>query len=314
MANRITVSAFSARPPTIPTDVSAQDVADRMIEFWRANLEKVLPDRPDLVLLTEMCDRPGGWSVEQLRRYFVGRGDRVRDFFAGVARENRCYVAYSSARQAPDGSWRNSTVLLDRSGGEAGVYNKNHLTIGEHDDSGLLYGKAAEVIQCDFGRVACAICFDLNFDELRLKYAAQKPDLVLFSSMYHGGLMQAYWAYSCRAHFVASVPGCPSAVLSPTGETLATTTNYFDHVTAAINLDCGLFHLDYNWPRLVEARKKYGRKVAVHDPGFLGAVLVSSEADDFTVDDLAGEFELERLDDYFERALAHRHAEGHMEG
>jgi len=72
-------------------------------------------------------------------------------------------------------------------------------------ESGILYGREAPVFDCDFGRVAFAICFDLNFDELRLKYVKAKPDLIVFSSVYHGGLMQAYWAYSCRAHFIGAV-------------------------------------------------------------------------------------------------------------
>ena len=313
MANRVTISTFSAAPPSVAPDTALEDVTTQMIEFWRAKTAKVLPDRPDLIVLPEMCDRPAGWPCEERRKYFEARGNRVRDFFAGMAGENACYIAYSSARQAGDGTWRNSTALLDRTGGVTGIYNKNHLTIQENEEGGLLYGKDAPLIECDFGRVACAICFDLNFDELRLKYAAARPDLILFSSMYHGGLMQPYWAYSCRAHFAAAVPGKPSAVLAPTGEVIATTTNYFDYVTATINLDCALCHLDGNWPKLDAAKAKYGRKVAVHDPGFLGSVLLSSETDEFTVEDIVKEFELEPLDDYFQRALAHRHENGHME-
>jgi len=60
--------------------------------------------------------------------------------------------------------------------------------IEETTQDGVLCGKEAPVFECDFGRVACAICFDLNFDELRLKIAKARPDLILFCSMYHGGL------------------------------------------------------------------------------------------------------------------------------
>ena len=161
------------------------------------------------------------------------------------------------------------------------------------------------IFECDFGRVGGAICFDLNFEPVRSRYVAAKPDLILFSSVYHGGLMQAYWAYACRAHFLSSIAGEQSVVLSPQGEMLAHNTNYFDFVTATVNLDCRLAHLDYNWGRLAAMRKKYGPKVKVYDPGYLGSVLISSETDEFTVDDLVKEFEIELLDDYFARALAH---------
>jgi predicted amidohydrolase len=59
----------------------------------------VLPDKPDLIVLPEACDRPAGMSMEIQFRYFKA-------------------------------------------------------------------GKEAPVFQCDFGRIACAVCFDLNFDEL----------------------------------------------------------------------------------------------------------------------------------------------------
>ena len=113
---------------------------------------------------------------------------------------------------------RDSSTLIDRHGQIVGVYNKNQVTIGERIESGILYGRETPVFACDFGRVAFAICFDLNFDGLRLKYVKAKPDLIVFSSVYHGGLMQAYWAYSCRAHFVGAVAGLPCEIRNPRGE------------------------------------------------------------------------------------------------
>ncbi|HEY3398428.1 MAG TPA: carbon-nitrogen hydrolase family protein, partial [Armatimonadota bacterium] len=86
-----------------------------------------------------------------------------------------------------------------------------------------------------------------------------------------------------------------------------------DFVTATVNLDCRVVHLDYNWEHFRAAREKYGPKVKVFDPGFLGSVLISSETDEFTIDDLVAEFGIEVLDDYLDRSLAHRHEEGHIE-
>jgi len=33
-------------------------------------------------------------------------------------------------------------------------------------------------------------------------------------------------------------------------------------------------------------KRKHGPKVRIHDPGFLGSVLISSETDEFTIQDL----------------------------
>ena len=72
-------------------------------------------------------------------------------------------------------------------------------------------------------------------------------------------------------------------------------TNYYDFVTAEINLDCAVAHLDENWGRFDALREKYGPEVTVHDPGFLGAVMVSSNAPERTGGDLVAEFGIELL-------------------
>jgi hypothetical protein len=175
--------------------------------------------------------------------------------------------------------------------------------------AGILPGKEVPIIETDFGRLACAICFDLNFDELRLKVKALHPDLIVFSSAYHGGLMQPYWAYSCRAHFIGAIFGThPSSIISPIGETIAHNTNYFDFAVATVNLDCAVAHLDYNWDKFKAAKQKYGPGITITDPGCLGSVLITCQLEDRTIRDIVSEFGIELLDDYWERALAHRHS------
>ena len=306
MANRVKISTIGPRPPA-GNPGPGQAAVRQMIAWWQERLTQVLPDRPDLIVVPEACDRYPAHSTDERLAYYRVRGNQVRDFFADVARRHRCHIAYSAAREMPDGTWRNSSQVIGRDGQVLGIYDKNHPVITETTEGGILCGRDAPLIECDFGRVACAICFDLNFDELRLQYVQAKPDLILFSSMYHGGLMQGYWAYSCRAHMVTAVAGVPSVILSPLGHILASTTNYFDHVTATVNLDCKVAHLDFNWEKLASLKARYGTGVSIFDPGYLGSVLVTSETDDKTSDDLIREFEIELLDDYWARSLAHHH-------
>ncbi len=312
MANYVKISTICAG--TISSDgLSGQAAVDKMIEYWITKLQQVLPEQPDLIVLPEVCDRFNDISGDDKLAYYQVRGNQVRDMLSKTAREHKCYIAYSAARQVEDGSWRNSTQMIDRNGKIIGIYNKNHPIIKEITESNILSGKDAPVFECDFGTVACAICFDLNFEELRLKYAAVQPNLILFSSMYHGGLMQQYWAYSCRSFFVGALSDIPGAIIAPNGRILAETTGYFDNVTTTINLDSRLIHLDYNMPKIDQLKVTYGSKFKMDDTGRLGAVLISSETADATIDEMIAEVEIETLDEYMQRSLDFQHTPNNIE-
>ena len=299
--------------PHIDINQEPQELVDQVILFWQKELAQVLPDNPDLIVLTEACDRPGGMSTEKQFNYFRARKNQVKDFFSQVAKKNHCYIAFGMKRQDEEGIWYNSLYVLDRNGREAGVYNKNFPTLAEME-AGIRAGNEAPVIRCDFGTVACAICFDLNFPELLEKYQRSNPDIILFSSMYHGGLMQKYWAYASRSFFAGAIGGrsTPSEIRNPLGEVVASSTNYFDFVVTDINLDSRLVHLDYNWVKLKRLKEKYGVGVTIYYHGEVGAVLVSSELNDVNVDRMIEEFQIETLDDYFNRSRQERLQAGHM--
>ena len=303
-ANYVKVATIGSYPGIVDKSKGMQHVVDQIIEFWQDELPLVLPDKPDLILLTEACDRPRGLTREEQFEYYKVRKNQVLDFFASVAKENQCYIVFGTKREQEDGIWRNSSIILDREGNVAGIYNKYFPTIGEME-RGIKAGMEAPVFQCDFGKVACAICFDLNFDELRDAYASQKPDIILFSSMYHGGLVQANWAYTCRSFFVSSI-GVISEIRNPLGDVVAASTNYFDHVVTTINLDSRLAHLDFNWGKLRALKQKYGPLVTIYDPGRVGSVLITSEHDSLSAEDMIKEFDIELLDDYFTRSRSFR--------
>ncbi len=305
MASNVVVSALC--PSALRGKPSGQEAVDSMIEHWRQQLDFVLPDAPDLIVLPEACDRFPEQSIQERKEYYRFRGDKILNFFSGISKEHNCYIAYSAVRALPDGSFRNSTQLIDRSGKTAFIYNKNHLVISETEQGGILCGKEAVVFEADFGKVAFAICFDLNFHELLEKYAKQRPQLIVFSSMYHGGLMQNYWAYHCQSYFVGAVAGVQSSVVTPVGTLTAHSTNYFPRITASINLDCKVVHLDGNGQKLEALKNKYKRGVDIFDPGLLGSVLVSSNMEGISASDLIEEFEIELWDEYYARSLRHRH-------
>ncbi len=309
----VKISTIGSTPPRLEKSLTKQQKVDRMLDFLQRQLNQVLPDQPDLILLPEACDRPAGLNSKEQFEYFKARGNRVQDFIASVAAEHRCYIAFGMKRQDDSGRWRNSCVLLDRSGKVAGIYNKNFPTIPEMN-AGIVAGNEAPIFRTDFGTIGCAICFDLNFDELRTRYAFLKPDIILFPSMYHGGLAQANWAYSCRSYFVGSigVANLPSEIRNPMGRVVATTTNYFNFITAIINLDYRVAHLDGNWGKLRALKNKYGPEVTIYDPGKIGSVMIISESDSVSAEDMVKEFDIELLDHYFDRSRTFRLQKGKM--
>ena len=55
----------------------AQALVDQVIEFWENELSRVLPDKPDLIVLPEACDRPAGMNIDLQLKYFKARGNQV---------------------------------------------------------------------------------------------------------------------------------------------------------------------------------------------------------------------------------------------
>ena len=203
-----------------------------------------------------------------------------------------------------DDKRRNTIVLFDRAGTIAGLYHKTYPTIGELEQ-GCTPGDGAVVLDTELGRLGFAICYDLNFPELRLAYQRLEPDVVLFCSMFRGGLQTRWWAYETRAHFVSSVIDPSSRIINPVGRILREITGYTRQITATIELDCGVFHLDFNGAKLKDLRRKWGREVEIDFVEAEGVMLLSAIGD-APLATIVADLELEPLADYFDRAEACR--------
>ena len=305
MARYVKISTIGCQLIQVDESLSNAEARAKMEEYLAAQIAQVLPDRPDLILLPEMCDVPRNYGVTRRLEYIRERGDANIRFFAGIAAKNKCNVAFCTYRFGAGDYTLNTMYVLNRDGSVAGYYNKNHIVIPSELDKNVRCGAEAPIIKLDIGRIACAICFDLNFDAIRTHYKAQKPDIILFSSMYHGGIVQQFWAQSCQSYFVGSIcDSRPSSIISPLGEILAYTTNYNNHVTATVNLDYALAHIDYHAEKFVNLKRKYGPDVIINDPGNIGYYMLTSERPDVTVADMFKEFGIATLDEYLDGALA----------
>lgn len=300
MANKVRVSVLSGSR-NLRSVGSAADSYEIMKTYWRGRFEAVSPDKPDFVVLPEACDRFLDMEDDVKREYAWFRENETPEFFNGLAKEFDTAVVYNTRNNN-----RNTTFACSRTGELAGVYLKTFPMTTEMEQ-GIVPGRGAEVFKFDnIDKAGFATCFDLNFDELREEYVKLRPDVIFFSSMYHGGLVQKSWAYSTRAFFISSICDRESAITAPNGRVIASTTCYTDNATAEINLDNELIHLDFHWEKLADMKSKYGPDVIIDDIGYLGSVLVSCEMKDKNMNDLINEFELTRLDDYLNHARAVR--------
>ena len=306
-SNYVKIATIGANSPVLDKSLTHQEMVDQMEVFWHNQLAKVLPDHPDLIVLPEVCDQPRGLNISDKRQYCKVRGDQFLNYLASVAKENHCYIAYGDIRTDENNYSRNSGILIDRHGKIAGIYDKNFPTI-RGMKKGSVPSNETPVFETDFGRLAFAICFDLNFDELKKQYAEQNPDIIVFFSMYHGGLEQAHWAYTNRAYFVGAVgvSNLPSEIRNPMGDVVATSSNHFHYIVSTVNLDFCHAHLDNNVNKLKELKRKYQAEVTIYDPGRIGAVLVTSESDEVSAKDMMQEFDITPLDEYLDNSREYR--------
>jgi len=220
--------------------------------------------------------------------------------YRAFAKSERCHVA-GSVRTTRNGRIYNSIAFISPTGEILGVYDKVNLTTGEIE-GGFTPGAGAVVVDSAIGRLGGIICFDLNFENILAQYKQLKPDILAFASMYHGGLMQATWAYQCRSFFASALPFMGCGILDPFGRELAMTDCYNTIARATVNLDRAMVHLDYNWEKFPAIERKYVGEVVVDIPANIAPALIYSLTTKRTAMDIVEEFGLELLDDYLERS------------
>src|SRR5690606_5665079 len=228
---RTRVAAVSSYPDPAHCPSTLADAADQMVAFWEQALEPVLQQQPDLVVLPEVCDRWHHHGVEERRTFFEAKGDRVLRMLCQQADRANCIIAYPTILHEADAAY-NAIVYIAPGRGVIGHYHKCALTPGEINRWGLSHGKEPVVLDTKIGRVGGAICFDLNFDPLIESYRQLRPEVLIFPSMYHGGHKRLAWAYGCRSYLVGAIARLPSYVISPLGEVIAESSNYFPFVIA----------------------------------------------------------------------------------
>jgi predicted amidohydrolase len=223
---------------------------------------------------------------------------------ATLAQEHRCYIACPIDRV--DGTRRlNTSVLIDRAGQVAGVYDKVYPYWSEFDvQPPVEVGTEAPVFEVDFGRLGLAICFDANFPEVWKRLADQGAEIVAWSSAYSAG--NTLQAHALTHHFsiVTSTQTSDCIVYDITGQELLYERSGDLNVTrVTLDLDRGIYHENFNLERRDRLLEEHAGEVVQEqwlerEQWFVlraGCPGVSARA-------LARTYGLEELRDYIERS------------
>lgn len=302
-----------ARPTTISTlsfSASGARTIAETVDQALAWVDLAAHDDPDLIILPEAF-AAGNDRCQQSPALFAASAEAIDgptvSRMAQRAARHRCYISAPVVLERA-GKLTNSVVMLDRQGQVAGVYDKVYPTIMELEQGrDITPGDDAVVVETDFGRVGHLICFDLNFSDLRRRYAALRPDLVIFSSMFKGGMLARAWALLSASYLVSSYGGEGSVFVNPLGRVLATSSLPHGRIlTHRLNLDFQVLHLDYNQRKLDELRRRYGSRIDIELGEAEGTFVLSSNDEALSASAICAEMDLETSDAFFRRSLEAR--------
>jgi beta-ureidopropionase len=299
MARNVRVSSISFAGGSGPMEGRAERARAAAVE----RLEEAALDRPDIACLPETFPGLGCGSEDWFSTAEPVPGPTT-EALAAVARRHGMWVICPLLERRGERVF-NAAVLLDRRGEVAGIYHKIHPTVSELR-VGVTPGTETPVFETDFGRIGCAICFDLNFREVMEGLSAGGAEIVFFPSMYRGGLQVPIWAHDFGVHVVSATPGEGSMIVDQLGRVLMQSSAYQKTLTRTLNLDHLVMHIDQNHLQWAAIKANYGAGVEIDVASPEASFALISHLPDVTAPQIAREFGLESRVEYFCRSNRER--------
>ena len=175
-------------------------------------------DGLDLVVLPEEIITIGKGRTAKTRS--VKLEGPVLDRMGGKARQYNTYVIVPLDLAEEDGTSANAAVLLDRKGEVAGIYRKVHLVAGLGSttlEGGHTPGGTFPVFECDFGRIAIQICFDMSFPDGWKALADKGAEIVAVPTMSPQTSRPSAYALQGRYFVVTSNHRNNATIFNPAG-------------------------------------------------------------------------------------------------
>lgn len=290
MARELRVSIVAYRPSAPGFDL------ERNLEEMAAQIRLAHIEGAELVVVPETCAWQGCRSWPEQAEPV---GGQTSTFLGRLAAELGIGLAVGMPLRE-GGKRYNSLVLFNGSGEIASVYHKAYPTIWEME-CGILPGPGAVVEDTPYGRLGFALCYDLNFAELRLAYRDAAPELILFASAFRGGLQTRWWAFETRSYLVSAVIDAQSVMVNPLGRVIAATDIWSRHVSRTLNLDYAVLHYDYINREFEAARRRFGGELEFEWAEPEGVMLASAR-DGSSIRDIIRDLGWETAESYLQRA------------
>ncbi len=121
------------------------------------------------------------------------------ELMAGLAREHRLHIVAGTIPVSEDGTDRvfNRSYFFDPSG-RHGVQGKLHMTRFETEDWEVSADTTLRIFETEFGRLAIAICYDVEFPEIARAAARQGAHILVVPSCTDD--RQGFWRVRYCAH------------------------------------------------------------------------------------------------------------------
>ncbi len=186
--------------------------------------------------------------------------------FSRLAREHRMYVVCPIYQQKA-GHRLNSSVLIDRGGAVAAVYDKifpywNEFDLSPPADPGQ--GDAV-VYDADFGRVGLATCYDAKFPEVFQRLRDKGAELVVWASAYSGFTELQAFALLHHYYIVTSTLTGDSLAYDIDGALLRDQRDPGDVTVSRLTLDMDrtIYHYNFNLDKRARLLAEHAGEVAL---------------------------------------------------
>ena len=279
-------------------------------------MEEVSGLQPDIICLPELFSTM--WVDEKKPISEIAEDEKVPGpvtaRIAAFAKKNGCYVVCPLVTKK-EGNFYNSSLLIDRKGNIAGVYNKTHPVKTEiFPDQDFIGGGVVPgaidqpIIETDFGKVGMQICYDANWADGWENLQKKGADIVLFPSAFPGGRMLNYYALK-NNYYIVSATGGDARVIDTSGNNLDVSSEFVRYAWATINLNKVNVS---TWPtngQLPAMFKKYGERLRIKVWGNTDVITIESRDPDLKVMDVLKEFEIPSYPEYlkYETEIQDKH-------